>query len=117
MADPQSREYELVMVLSAEATEDEISATVEWVDGLIASSDGSVGDHEMWGLRRLAFPVQRQREGNYVLTRFGSDPSTIAKLNRSLKAADDILRFLVTKVELRPAVRMSSKEAKAKGAG
>ena len=95
----QSRDYELVMILSPEATEEEISAIVEQVDGLITSSDGSVENHDIWGLRRLAFPVQKQRQGNYVLTRFGLDPSAVAELNRSLKASDDILRFLVTKVE------------------
>ena len=117
MVAQQSRDYELVMILSPEATEEEISATVERVDGMITSNEGSIEDHEIWGLRRLAFPVEKQREGNYVLTRFGTDPSAVAELNRSLKTADDIMRFLVTKVESRPAVRSSSREAKAKGAG
>ena len=91
------RDYELVMVLNPEATEEELSATVERVDGLIANGGGSVGEHETWGLRRLAFQVMRQREGNYVLTRFTSEPGAVGELNRSLKASEDVIRFLVTK--------------------
>ena len=112
-----SRDYELVMVLSPEATDEEISATMERVDGLITSSEGNVEGHEVWGLHRFAFPIQKQREGNYVLTRFGGNPSSIAELNRILKASDDILRFLITKVESRAAAKSSPKHAQTKGVG
>ena len=91
------REYELVMVLSPEATEEEVSATVETVHGLISGEGGTVGEHEIWGLRRLAFPVMKFREGNYVLTHFESSPAAIDELKRNLKASQDIIRFLVTR--------------------
>ena len=86
------------MVLSPEATEDEITATVERVDGLITERSGEVTEHENWGLKRLAYPVMKFGEGNYVLTRFSVDASSISELTRSLKASADIIRFLVTKV-------------------
>ena len=98
MVAQQTRDYELVMVLSPEATEEEIGSTVERVDGLITEGGGSVGDHETWGLKRLAFPVRKFQEGNYVLTRFALGPPELMELSRVLNASDDILRFLVTKV-------------------
>ena len=92
------REYEVVMILSPEATEEEIAAAIERVDGLITGDGGTVGEHNNWGLKRLAFPVQKFREGNYVLVKFSMDSSAVTELNRSLKASEDIIRFLVTKV-------------------
>ena len=98
----RTREYELVIVLSPEATEEEVSTTVEMVDGLIKDRGGTVGEHESWGLRRLAFPVMKFQEGNYALTRFESSPGSLAELERNLNASQDILRFLVTKAHGEP---------------
>ena len=95
----QTREYELVMVLSPEATEEEINSTVERVSGIVTTSKGSLGSHEIWGLRKLAYPVNNHREGNYVLTRFSLDPEAVQEFGRTLNASEEIIRFLVTKVE------------------
>jgi small subunit ribosomal protein S6 len=92
------REYEVVMILSSEATEEEIAAAIERVDGLITGGGGTLGEHNNWGLKRLAYPVQKFREGNYILVKFSMDSSAVTELNRSLKASEDIIRFLVTKV-------------------
>ena len=97
MVAQKTRDYELVVVLDPEATEDEMSATVERVDGLITAGGGSVSEHDTWGLRRLAFPVKNQQEGNYVLTRFTLDAGAVLEISRSLTASEEILRFLVTK--------------------
>jgi len=85
------------MVLTPEVTEEEVSTAVETVDGLIKDGGGTVGEHETWGLRQLAFPIRKFREGNYVLTRFESDPSSIPELTHELETSENILRFLVTK--------------------
>ena len=98
MVAQQTRDYEMVMILSPEATEEEVSVTVERVHGLVTEAGGSVTEHEVWGLRRLAYPVKKFREGNYVLTKFASEPNAILEFNRSLEASEEILRFLVTKV-------------------
>ena len=92
------RDYELVMVLSPESTEEETAATVERVDGLITDGGGSVTEHDNWGLKRLAFPVMKFSEGGYVLTKFSLDASAVGEFKRSLEASGDIIRFLLTKV-------------------
>jgi small subunit ribosomal protein S6 len=86
------------LVLSPEATEDEIAATVERVDVMITGRGGEIGEHQIWGLKRLAFPIMKFREGNYVLTKFSLASSAAPDLTVSLNAAQDIMRFLVTKV-------------------
>ena len=91
------RDYEVVLVLSPEATEDEIAATVERIDKLITDAGGSVAEHDSWGLKRLAYPIMKFNEGNYVLTKFSLDASAVSEFKRSLEAAEDLIRFLVTR--------------------
>ena len=104
------REYEMVMILSPEATRDEVDSTVERVDGLISGGGGAVAGHENWGMKRLAYEINDFSEGNYVLTRFSLDASGVAELNRALTASEDIVRFLVTRQEI-PAPKEEAKEA------
>ena len=91
------RDYEVVLVLSPEATEEEITATVERVDKLITDADGSIAEHESWGLKRLAYPILKFNEGNYILVKFSMDASAVSEFKRSLDAAEDLIRFLVTR--------------------
>ena len=99
MVAERTRDYELVLVLSPEATEDEVNTTVERITGLITERGGSVSDPEIWGVRRLAYPVQKFQEGNYVLARFSTDAKEVVELDRNLNAAQDVLRHLVTKAD------------------
>ena len=99
MVAQRTRDYELVMVLKPEAQEDEIAATVDRVNEFISGRGGSVGDQENWGLRRLAYQIEKFQEGYYTLTRFAMDAKDVTELDRSLNASDDVLRHLVTKIE------------------
>ena len=85
----------MVMILSPEATEGDVSSTVGRVDGLIVDKGGTVSGHESWGLRRLAYTIANFNEGNYVMTRFEADTSAIQELNRTLEASMDVLRHLI----------------------
>jgi small subunit ribosomal protein S6 len=110
------RKYELVMVLSPEANEDEITATLERVTNFVTQHGGSVSEEERWGIRRLAYPVRRFQEGNYTLTRFELDASDAIELERTLVSSEDVLRHLVTKVEKPKAVKTKAAKAKVDGA-
>ena len=105
----KTREYELVMILNPEATEDEIKSVVERINGLVTSNKGSVETNDVWGLRRLAYPIETHRQGNYVLTRFSSEPDVLKEVNRALNGSEDIIRFLVTKVEAQGKVEAQAK--------
>ena len=98
MVSQRNRDYELVMILSPEANEEEQTATVEKVSGFITERGGTAEEPDIWGLRRFAYPVEEFMEGNYVLTRFSLEASNVMELDRNLRASDDVLRFLLTKV-------------------
>ena len=87
------------MIISPEANEAEIDAAGARVAGFIADHGGLVYEQSNWGLRRLAYPIQKFQEGNYVLTRFALEPGDIIELDSSLKASDDVMRYLTMKLD------------------
>ena len=96
MAVQRIRKYELVTVLSPETDEDEVAAALERVTSYITERGGNVLDQDNWGVRRLAYPIERFQEGNYTLTRFELDAKDVLELDRSLNASEGVLRHLLT---------------------
>ena len=99
MTSQRTRDYELVMILSPEATESEAAATARRISALITDGGGSVSHQEHWGVRRLAYPIQRFVEGNYFITRCAMDAGAANDLDKTLNAAQDVLRHLIFKLE------------------
>ena len=91
------RDYEVVIILSPEATEDELTGVLERVDGWITERGGEVKERDVWGLKRFAFPIKKFTEGNYSLTQFTLDAGTAQELDRYLATSEDVLRALVVK--------------------
>ena len=91
------RDYEIVFILTPEANEDEVEAAVESISAFVTDRGGSFGEHEVWGLRRLAYPINKFMEGIYVLANFSLDASDLLELERSLTTSEDVIRHLVTK--------------------
>jgi len=89
------RDYELVMILSPEATEAEASETVERITALISDGGGSVSEQDNWGIRRLAYPIQRFIEGNYFIARCKMEAQAAVQLDSTLNSSQDVLRHLV----------------------
>ena len=99
MTSQRIRDYELVMILSPEATEAEAAQTVKRISAIISDGGGSVSQQENWGIRRLAYPIQRFVEGNYFITRCRMEAQAAANLDNTLNAAQDVMRHLVFKLE------------------
>ncbi len=99
LATQREREYELVVILTPEAGEAEAAVSVDRVAGYIADRGGTVSVRENWGVRRLAYPIQNYREGNYFLMRFELDAGETQELDQTLQASQDVLRHLVTIAE------------------
>ena len=99
MVSQRMRDYELVMVISPEVDEDDATAAIQRVADFITERGGTVSEPDAWGVRRLAFPIRRYQEGNFVLRRFAMDAKDVVELDRTLIASEDVLTHLVTKVE------------------
>ena len=96
---PGLQEYELVVILSPEIQEDNIDASIEKVQQSITSRGGEVTDTNHWGRRRLAYPIKRHLEGNYVVSQIKLDPASVAGLESGLRISEDVLRHLIIKTD------------------
>ncbi|MBI4199624.1 MAG: 30S ribosomal protein S6, partial [Chloroflexi bacterium] len=89
------RNYELVVVLSPEADDEGVAKAMERVNRSITEAGGQLAHQEQWGMRKLAYPIRRYREGKYVLTRFSLEPSRTREVEATLKASTEVIRHLL----------------------
>ena len=99
MTSQRTRDYELVMILSPEATESEAAQTVKRISDIISEGGGNISHQENWGIRRLAYPIQRFIEGNYFIMRCQMEAQAAAELDKTLNAAQDVMRHLIFRLE------------------
>jgi small subunit ribosomal protein S6 len=85
-----------MLLLPPEADESVVSGALDRITKAVSEGGGEVGKVDRWGRRRLAFEVERQTEGYYVVAGFTAQPEVITELERSLHLADEVLRFKVT---------------------
>ena len=93
------RSYELVYVVDPELDEDGLDAVTKRVTDLIERNSGKVTQVEPWGLRRLAYPIRKKGEGQYVLMQLELEPQGVAGLERDLGLLEQVMRHLVVRIE------------------
>lgn len=97
--DKQLRDYELTVIISPEATDEVVNTTIEDIRQFVTGRGGTISEVEQWGKRKLAYPIKRFVEGNYVLTRFELKPTLTKELEASLQMSESVLRHLLVKIE------------------
>jgi len=90
-----SRDYELAFILSPEVNEEETRAVLERVEQIVATYGGQIVKINQWGRRRLAYPIQRHRDGQYIFIDMILTTETVAELERMLKVSEIVLRHMV----------------------
>ena len=93
------RTYEELFIVKPDATEEETEQVVEQVRQLITSGGGTVDKLEKWGLRKLAYKIQKQHEGFYILVQFSSSPESVKEIERRLRVSDLVLKFLTVRID------------------
>ena len=86
--------YELMFVIDPALEDEAKEATIEAVKGIIAA-EGEVGEADVWGMRKLAYPIQKKSEGYYVVIEFQAPPTLPKELDRRLKISDHIMRHMI----------------------
>ena len=94
-----NRIYEELFIIRPDATEEEISPIVEQVRGVITAAGGTVDKEDRWGVRKLAYRVQKRNEGYYVLLQFTSDAQTVKEVERRLRVNDAVLKFQTVRID------------------
>ena len=91
--------YELAVVVSAKIEDDERAATIEKVKAYIERFGGQITNVDEWGKKRLAYEVQKMREGFYYFITFESEGTAPAEIESRLRIMDNVIRFLCVKQE------------------
>ena len=84
-----------MLILPPEADESVVSGALDRITRVVGEAGGQVGNVDRWGRRRLAFEIENQSEGYYVVVAFTAEPEALTELERSLHLADEVLRFKI----------------------
>jgi small subunit ribosomal protein S6 len=92
------RPYELTFIVRIDPSEEVMNDTVEQVKTWVEVDDlGTVNKVDRWGRRKLAYLIDKQREGYYVLFEAEIEPKALPELERNLKLSNNILRYLIVR--------------------
>ena len=86
--------YEVLFIIDPTLEDEKKEATIEAVKEIIAA-EGEVGNVDVWGMRKLAYPIQKKSEGYYVVIEFKAEPTLPKELDRRLKISDNVMRHLI----------------------
>lgn len=94
------QKYETLFILHPELPEAQVRETIDRTRRLIESMEGRVADIHDWGLRELAYPIEKQTRGNYVLAQYEADSAVVNELERTMRLSDEVMRFVSVRVPL-----------------
>lgn len=95
MADNGRRDYELVYIAQPETSDEAITAINRRLVGTITAQDGEMHGIDLWGRRKLAYPINNHFEGHYVLHSFEMPPSGTDDIDLALRFDEDVIRYLL----------------------
>ena len=101
------RRYELMLVIRPDVADDKSQALIDRTTRGIVAAGGHIVKVAPWGRRRLAYPIDRHREGSYHIILFEAPSEAIVELEHTLLITEEVLRHLVTRVD-RPAKASAS---------
>ncbi|MDD3243860.1 MAG: 30S ribosomal protein S6 [Eubacteriales bacterium] len=91
--------YEVLYILNSEADDATIDTQIEKFNEIVTTNAGTIEKVDKWGRRRLAYPIDFKTEGYYVLLNIQSNPELPAELERNFRNADEVMRYMVVKLE------------------
>ena len=91
--------YETVFILTPVLSDDQVKEAVKKVESILKDQKAKVVHKDNWGLKKLAYPIQKKSTGFYHLLEFEADGSAIAKLEIELKRDERVIRFLTVKMD------------------
>jgi len=93
------RNYEFTFIAHPDVEDEGLTGVTEKVSQFITEGGGQITNVNHWGRRRLAYPIQKQKEGYYVLMQVQLDPKSLGELERKLKLTEEIIRYMLVRAE------------------
>ena len=91
--------YETVFILTPVLSDQQMKEAVEKFEKVLTDNGASIINEEIWGLRKLAYPIQKKSTGFYSLVEFDGDPTIVKKLETAFRRDERVLRFLVFRLD------------------
>jgi small subunit ribosomal protein S6 len=91
------KRYEVIVIVKSDLTEEDINALIERCQAIITDRKGVIAKVDKWGKRRLAYEINKQKDGFYFLIDCAGDGPIVAELERNFKIDDRILKFMTIK--------------------
>ena len=91
--------YELVCIVHPDLDETALNGVVEKVKGWIADTQGTLDKVDVWGRKRMAYEIKKQRECQYVLFNISLEPTATVTLDQNLRFLEPVIRYMLTVVE------------------
>ena len=109
-----SRQYELVYIVTPEASEQEIADLHTQIEQIVQRFNGTFDKTENWGRKRLAYDIGHHREGTYVVETITGSGELMKEIDRRLKVIDQVIRHLIVRVDEEIRVAQRTAEARKK---
>jgi small subunit ribosomal protein S6 len=93
------RIYEELFIVRPDASEEEIDAVIGQLENAVTTQGGAVDKTDKWGVRKLAYRVQKRTEGYYVLMQFSAPAEAVKEVERRLRVSDDVLKYLTVRID------------------
>jgi small subunit ribosomal protein S6 len=108
-----SRMYETIYIVKPDLTDEENKALTTKVNEVVAKMNGDVRKLEDWGIRKLAYPINKVARGRYMYLRSDGDTALIAELERRLRLDDKVVRYQTVKLDKEATVAAPAKPVEA----
>ncbi len=93
------RIYEELFIVRPDATDEEIDPLVDQLKQVISLNGGTTDKVDKWGVRRLAYRVEKRNEGYYILVQFTSGPDTVKEVERRLRVSDMVMKHITVRID------------------
>jgi small subunit ribosomal protein S6 len=110
------RVYEELFIVRPDATPEEVTPLIEQLKSIIAAQGGTLDKQENWGVRRLAYKLQKHSEGQYILLVFTAQAATVHEIERRLRVNDMVIKFITVRIDLKTKRIEKRKKAREKRA-
>ena len=94
-----NRIYEELFILRPDITEEEITPVIDQLRGVVTQAGGTLDKEERWGVRKLAYRIEKRAEGYYILLQFSAPATAVREVERRLRVNDAVLKHLTVRID------------------
>ena len=91
--------YETVFILTPVLSDEQMKETAAKYKDLLANENAKIVNEELWGMRKLAYTIEKKSSGFYILFEFEAEPTIVEKLHTQFRRDEKVIRFLTTKLD------------------